>query len=45
MEKELNKITISIGQSVYERLVFLKQENDTFSDVIERLLDGGITRS
>jgi len=32
---------IPVMPSVYERLVYLKRENDTFSDVIARLLDAG----
>ena len=31
--------TITIGEELYERLVRLKREDESFSDVIERLLN------
>jgi predicted CopG family antitoxin len=39
MEEDIATRTIPVRISVYEQLVFLKSEGDTFSDVIERLLD------
>ena len=36
---ELRKKNIAIRLDIYERLVDLKRGNDTFSDVIERLMD------
>ena len=39
---ELRKKNIAIRLDVYEKLVDLKRGNDTFSDVIERLMDGRV---
>ena len=39
MEDDLTTRTIPVRIPVYEHRVFLKREGDTFSDVIERLLD------
>ena len=39
MEEDLTSKTIPVKPTVYERLVYLKREGDTFSDVIERLLE------
>ena len=39
MEEDSTTKTIPVRPNVYERLVYLKNEGDTFSDVIERLLE------
>ena len=39
MEEDSTTKTIPVRPTVYERLVYLKREGDTFSDVIERLLE------
>jgi hypothetical protein len=38
--EEMMKKNIAIKPFVYDKLVALKHGNDTFSDVIERLIDG-----
>jgi len=39
-DKELTKKNIAVKPYIYEMLVELKRGRDTFSDVIERLIQG-----
>ena len=40
MAEDLRKKNIALRLDVYDKLVDLKHGKDTFSDVIERLMDG-----